>query len=199
MKKILLQKLALLACIVTACSNDDSNSTGKISIAPFRIENDTTISLDGVINRKTLDAFNEALRLNPNTTLLIFKEAPGSEDDETNVQVGRKLFDEGLNTVVEPGGFIASGAVDLYLAGRNRRLEEGSRVGVHSWSDGKNEASDYPKNSEEHQLFIKYYTDVGMTQQLAEDFYFFTINAASADDIHWMTESELGRYSIETP
>lgn len=197
MKKPLIYSLVILACFFAGCSKDGSMTRGSISIAPFSIENDTTLSLNGVITSNTLTAFNEAMTQNPNTSLLIFIEAPGSEDDETNVQVGRKLYEVGLNTEVRNGGYIASGAVDLFLAGRRRSLGAGSQVGVHSWSDGKNEASDFPNDSEEHQLFIRYYTAIGMTQQLAEDFYFFTINAAPAADIHWMTEAEVKLYSIE--
>ncbi len=70
-------------------------------------------------------------------------------------------------------------------------------IGVHSWSDGANEATDFPRDSEVHLFFIDYYQDIGMTEQEAEEFYFFTINAASADDIHWMTDNEIARFQIE--
>ncbi|MEM7297743.1 MAG: alpha/beta hydrolase [Bacteroidota bacterium] len=199
MKKLQFFSLFIFIGALTISCNEDSNNNGSASISPFSIVNDTTLSLNGVINNNTLNAFNEALRQNPNTKLLIFKEAPGSEDDETNLQVGRKLHSEGLNTHVENNGFIASGAVDLFLAGTKRTLGLSARVGVHSWSDGTNEATDFPQDAEEHQFFIKYYTDIGMSQQLAEDFYFFTINAAPAADVHWMTEAELDLYQIENP
>lgn len=195
MEKISIFSLILLMTMYIGCNDDEPNINEPI--APFAIENDSTISLDGVINSNTLDAFNEVIRLNPGTKWLIFLEAPGSEDDETNVQVGRKLHDLGLNTAVANEGFIASGAVDLFLAGDQRLLGENAQVGVHSWSDGNNEATDFPRESPEHLLFLNYYEDIGMTRQEAEDFYFFTINAAPADDIHWMTDAELEEFEIE--
>lgn len=195
MNKQILSILLLVCLLLFSCKKD--NIATK-SIAPFTIVNDTTLALNDVIGSRTLDAFNEAIRQNPNTRLLIFKEAPGSDDDEVNVQVGRRLHEIALNTHVEDNGFIASGAVDLFLAGNIRSLGENARVGVHSWSDGSKEATDFPRNANEHQLFIQYYLDIGLSQQLAEDFYFFTINAAPAAEIHWMTEAEIEQYDIIT-
>lgn len=192
-KSYLILTLTLLLCI-SACGSDDG---GPVSIAPFSILNETTLVLNGVINSNTEKAFEEAIRQNPNTEMLIFREAPGSEDDETNLKVGKRVFQLGLKTHVEDNGFIASGAVDLYLAGSQRTLGVNSRVGVHSWSDGTQEATDFPRSSNEHLLFIDYYKAIGFEDQLAEDFYFFTINAASADDIHWMTAAEIETYQIK--
>lgn len=186
--------MAVLAVLVFAsCGSDDG---GSVSIAPFSILNETTLVLDGVINSNTDSAFDEALRQNPNTELIIFRDAPGSEDDETNLQVGRKLFQLGLKTHVDDNGAIASGAVDLFLAGSQRTLGANARVGVHSWSDGSREATDFPRNSSEHLLYINYYKAIGFSDQLAEDFYFFTINAAPADGIHWMTAAEIETYQV---
>jgi hypothetical protein len=36
-----------------------------------------------------------------------------------------------------------------------------------------------------------------MSQQEAEDFYYFTIYAAPHNDVHWMTEDELVKYKFE--
>lgn len=197
MNKIIYQRFLGLALsvtlVLTACGSDD----GSISLAPFSILNETTLVLDGEIDSNTERAFDEAIRQNPNTELVIFREAPGSSDDETNLKVGKKLFQLGLNTHVDDNGFIASGAVDLFLAGSKRTLGANTRVGVHSWSDGSNEATDFPRNSSEHLLFIDYYKAIGIEAQLAEDFYFFTINAATADNIHWMTAMEVDTYQIE--
>lgn len=187
--------IVLIGVLVFAsCGSDDG---GSVSIAPFSILNETTLVLNGVIDSNTDSAFDEALRQNPNTELIIFRDAPGSEDDETNLQVGRKLFQLGLKTHVDDNGSIASGAVDLFLAGSQRTLGTNARVGVHSWSDGSRDATDFPRNSSEHLLYINYYKAIGFSDQLAEDFYFFTINAAPADDIHWMTSAEIQTYQIE--
>lgn len=194
-KTAYLYSFLLLALLFSACNNDDDTIA---SIAPFSIVDENTLLINGDINSNTERAFDEAMRRNPNTRLLIFREAPGSEDDEINLRVGRKVHQLGLNTEVEANGLIASGAVDLFLAGATRTLGDNARVGVHSWSDGTNEATDFPRNSSEHQFYISYYKEIGFSDQLAEDFYFFTINAAPAADVHWMTEAEIEQYGIKT-
>jgi len=40
---------------------------------------------------------------------------------------------------------------------------------------------------------------VGFSQQAAENFYYFTIHAATADNIHWMTEAEIAKYKMLSP
>ena len=112
--KHILSGLCLLAVLfMAACGGDDSS--GSLSISPFQIINDTTIRLHGEIDSNTLEAFNEVISQNPNTELLIFGIAPGSSDDEINLQVGRRLHQLGLNTHVEDNGEISSGAVDLFF------------------------------------------------------------------------------------
>jgi len=40
---------------------------------------------------------------------------------------------------------------------------------------------------------------MGFSQEDADAFYYFTINAAVAADIHWMTDEEIALYKILTP
>ncbi|HAA14715.1 MAG TPA: alpha/beta hydrolase [Cytophagales bacterium] len=190
---------ALALGLILALGGCEDGFWESRAIRPFSIENDTTISLNGVIDSNTLEAFNEVLRQNPNTVWLVFHDAPGSEDDETNLQVGRRLYELGMHTRVAANGSIASGAVDLFLAGDLRQLGSNAQVGVHSWSTGQQEATDFPRDSEEHEPYIQYYQEIGMDSLLAHEFYFFTIEAAPAADIHWMTPQEILTYEIENP
>ena len=92
---------------------------------------------------------------------------------------------------------IASGGVDLFLAGVKRTRGDNVKLGVHSWSDESgNQASDYPEDSDEHKANITYYENLGYSSQWAREFYFFTIQAAPASDIHWMTENEITQFNI---
>lgn len=96
-------------------------------------------------------------------------------------------------------GDIASGGVDFFLAGIQRIKGANSRIGVHSWTGDGEKATDFPEGHEYHLPYIDYYVSVGFTQQQAKDFYYSTINAAPASDIHWMTDEEIKRYKILTP
>jgi hypothetical protein len=96
-------------------------------------------------------------------------------------------------------GIIASGAVNLFLAGRNRTRGFNTNVAVKAWADSNgNEASDFPENSSFPNFYINYYPSIGIRGQLANDFHFFTINAADSNDLYFMDESEISFYEIFT-
>lgn len=96
-------------------------------------------------------------------------------------------------------GTIASGGTDFFLAGMKRTKGKNTRIGVHSWADGLGKtATDYPKGDQNHEPYINYYESIGMTRQQAEAFYYFTINAATAENIHWMTDAEIAKYKMLT-
>ena len=93
---------------------------------------------------------------------------------------------------------IASGGVDFFVAGIKRSRGSNTRIGVHSWAEPDFTATDFPEGHEHHLPYINYYVAVGYTQKQAEDFYYFTIYAADADDIHWMTDEQIALYNILT-
>ena len=152
--------------------------------------------MNGEINSSTLKDFNRLLDNYPNLKLINMKEVPGSLDDEINLQVALKVHNNNIATHLLDNSLIASGGVDFFLAGIRRTKGENTMIGVHSWSDGSNEATAFPEGHEFHLPYINFYKNVGFSQEDAEAFYYFTINAASADDIHYMTEEEIGQYKI---
>lgn len=98
-------------------------------------------------------------------------------------------------TYLPAQGEIASGGTDLFLAGVRRIVERGARIGVHSWSiDGADTGDTLARDHPEHEVYLSYYRDVG----IAEDFYWYTLQAAPPEDIHWMTEEEMALYVIYT-
>lgn len=89
---------------------------------------------------------------------------------------------------------IASGAVDLFLSGVNRTMERGAQMGVHSGSDTRKEAANYPKDAHEHALNRDYIVDM----DVPEDFYWFTIYEAPADATAWMSVADIKQYGLLT-
>ncbi len=74
-------------------------------------------------------------------------------------------------------------------------MDTGATIGVHSWAgDSGVDGSTFPKDDPEHQKYINYYRAVG----IPETFYWYTMEAASARDIHIMTEDEITTYGIRT-
>ncbi|NOU62251.1 alpha/beta hydrolase [Marinifilum caeruleilacunae] len=193
--------LFFLSVNIIACSKDDDvdySLQSKFDIFEVQADN-TTVVMNGEIKSRTLDDFKHLMEGHPNITLIRMLEVPGSSDDETNLQVSKLINERGINTHIENKGMIASGGVDFFLAGVKRTKDELAAIGVHSWSDGSGkQATDFPNDSPEHQAYIQYYQDMGFSKEWSEEFYFFTIKAAPADDIHWMTKEEIEKFGMFT-
>lgn len=160
----------------------------------------TTALMDGVIDSRTPEDWEDFIQAFPNTTRLIMKDCPGSDDDVANLEVARRVRAKGLHIHLPTDAEIASGAVDFFLAGIKRTRDAGSRIGVHAWADGDNkEATAFPEGHPNHLPYIQYYQEMGFSQTEAEAFYYFTINAAPAKDIHWMSDAEIMQYKLLAP
>jgi len=184
-----------------ACSSSDKVSN-KTHYGIFKVmDNNESIEMNGVINSNSLKNFNALHKAYPDIKKIVIKECEGSEDDETNLKLSLKVHQIGFEIHINNGGLVASGGTDFFLAGIKRTVGVDTRIGVHSWG-GENDngkevtATDFPKGHEHHLPYIKYYKNIGFTQEEAEEFYYFTINAASANDIHWMTKEELSKYKV---
>lgn len=124
----------------------------------------------------------------PDISYAIMEKCPGSRDDEELFKAAKMLKSKSINTHLHPSAVIESGAVDFFLAGTKRTMEEGDKIGVHAWSDGSSSATEYLEGHEEHQISIDFYFSVGYTQKDAQDLYYFMINTAPPNDIHYLTE-----------
>ena len=123
-------------------------------------------------------------------------DCDGSVDDETCFLLMKHVHDLEINTHILDDGWVASGGSDLFFSGIHRTKGANTKIGVHAWSEGNNEATDYPVGHANHLPYIAAYVSIGFSQEKAEELYYFIINAASADDIHWMTDAEIEAYSI---
>lgn len=180
-----------------SCKQDNEILSTDYGI--FSSQDANTAKLDGVIDSGSPIHWDNFIAAFPNTNKLILVDGPGSENDEANLKLSRKIRSHNIATHLPANAEIASGAVDLFLAGTTRTRETGSRIGVHSWSDNTSEATYFPIGDAVHQPYIDYYVEMGFSQIEAETFYYFTINAATASNIHWMTEAEIEQYKLLTP
>ncbi len=162
----------------------------------FFVHNNFAVMV-GYINSGTPAAVDKLLADHKNITTLIMLDVPGSIDDYSNLIASRKVRDASLHTFVPEGGMIASGGTDFFFSGVSRRITPSTQIGVHSWSDGTKEASEYPVGHEYHQPYIDYYMEMGLTEKESKDFYYFTIYAAPAAGVHWMTAGEIEKYKLE--
>lgn len=191
----------LATTLVISCSSDDDANTGNGTrqFGIFKVLDDnTTIEMNGTIGSSSLNDFNNLEAAFNSVNKINIKNCDGSSDDETNLLLSAKVHQKGINIHLMDNGLIASGGVDFFLAGISRTKGTNTMIGVHSWSDGSNEATDFPVGHANHLPYIDYYVSVGFTQTQAEEFYYFTINAASAANIHYMTDAEIEQYNLIT-
>ena len=193
--KLILSITLVITLILSACKDGDTNND---SYGIFTNQDDTTVTINGVIGSNTPNNWDSYIATYPDTKNVVMMNCPGSDDDEANLQAARKMRQANLSIHLPATAEIASGAVDLYLCGATRTRESGSRIGVHSWSDGTNDATSFPVGHENHVPYIEYYKEMGFSQADAEAFYYFTINAAEASSIHWMTDEEISQYKLVT-
>ena len=184
-------KILVLSFLFSSCGEDNDTPN------PFTILSDgTTIEMKGEIGSSSLDDFNAIIDQHPDVNLVRIVDCDGSVDDETCFLLMKRVYDLGVNTHILDNGWVASGGSDLFFAGIHRTKGANTKIGVHAWSEGNNEATDYPVGHANHLPYIAAYVSIGFTQEKAEALYYFIINAASADDIHWMTDAEIEAYSI---
>ena len=180
--------LSLLA--LSACASGEYNS----DITDTYVEGDR-LYVSGTLNALTYDEIADHLEASPDLTTIVLVDIDGSIDDEINLETGRLIHEAGVDTYVPADGRIESGAVDLFCAGRNRIAEQGALVGVHSWADEDGvEGGALPRSNQEHQMYIDYFSQVGCPIS----FYWFTLDAAPADGMHYMTLVELRTYEVAT-
>ena len=143
---------------------------------------------------------------------LVLHVVPGSDDDDSNLQLARSVRRMGLTTHIPSNGQVYSGGVDLFIAGIQRSVAPGGRVGVHPWQDGfgrKAQSGNKNRFDSNHAKFINYYEEMLGTdsrigsRSAAEAFYWFTLDASPTpdpqdptSDIHLMTTTELQRFGL---
>lgn len=158
----------------------------------FRTSSDT-IFLNGLIEKRTFKQFTKIIEEQPRLNIFVLENVPGSINDEFNIKMALLVHAKNFKTVLMSNSIIASGGVDLFLAGKSRKIMNGAKVGVHSWADDSLQGSELSKTDSLHNLFLDYYKSIGID----ESFYWFTLEAASADSLHWMTDEEMVFYKLE--
>ena len=173
-----------------------ARSASISTFGPFSVISNTVAELNGETDSATPAQFRAMLAAYPHIGLIKMVECAGTVDDEANLAVARMIRKAGISTHVPAGGSVRSGGVELFLAGVQRTHDQGAEFGVHSWEDNEGkQARDSAPNDPVNLEYLSYYQSVGLPRETAQAFYAFT-NATPADQIHFMTESELARFQI---
>lgn len=132
----------------------------------------------------------------PDVDTLVFVTMPGTQDVTANYRIGRDIRQAGYATELLPNSFIASGAVDLFIAGTPRRGACGARIGVHAWGYGGDTGFGAQDTLwDTHRRYLRdFLSDMGVDP----DFYDFRTRAADSDDLHLMSVEEINHWGLTT-
>ncbi|WP_052298056.1 hypothetical protein [Moritella sp. PE36] len=173
--------------------DDDENKSASFTFKDGDNSADT-VYMNGLITSDTLDDIKTLLEQSPQITTMVMQNVPGSIDDEINLLASREIRKHGIATHIPADGMVASGGTDMFLAGIKRTIEPGAKIGVHSWGGGDLAATDYSRDHEVHVQYLDYYKEMNINT----DFYWYTLEAAPADDILWMSEQDIAKYNVVT-
>lgn len=188
--------------VAPSASNAPMGAAASVgtSFGPFRVTAPDRIDMEGVVDTDSPEKFAALLRRYPGIRTLVMHDCPGSADDDANLSIARMIRRAGIETILPANGFIRSGAVELFLAGKTRHAQPGAQIGVHSWVDENGfEATDFPPNDPVHSIYIRYYIDMGMAPEMAKAFYEFTNRSAPSTSVHFMTASEVSKFGLISP
>lgn len=161
---------------------------------PFRVIDGTRAALVDVTDAGSPAAFAAMLGDYPGIAELHFIECPGTFDDQANLRLGRMIRARGIETRVPGNGSVRSGAVELFLAGARRTIDEGAEFAVHAWldEDGR-QARDYPASAPENRKYLAYYREMGMSAAQADAFYAMT-NSVPFESARWLDATQMRRW-----
>jgi hypothetical protein len=156
---------------------------------PFRVLDETRAALVDATDAASPGEFQAMLRDHPGIAAIEMIECPGTDDDTANLALGRLNRAAGVSTHVPGNGSVRSGAVELFLAGRTRLIDDGAEFAVHSWrdSDGR-EPGDFAADSPVNRAYLDYYRQMGLAD--AQGFYDMT-NAVPNADARWLTAQDM--------
>lgn len=175
-------------------SNEDILGAGTSTVEVKENE----IHINGELGTRTYQQLKTVIKNYPNIKTVVLGRINGSLNDEVNMHTGRILRAAGLTTKVLKNSKIASGGVDLFCAGKERIIEKGAKLGIHSWCCFDDlTAAELPKEHPAHQYQRAYFTEM-LGKEKGVGFYFYTLKAAPFDGVHWMTEEEITDWGLRT-
>ena len=171
--------------------------------APSGLEQDQALSIyvqddsayfTGYLTSELPEQITSLISDHPNVTDIRLVDIPGSLDQEATIEAARLIRRFGLNTHIVSTGYVLSGGVDLFLGGVKRTIGAGAGVGVHSWRDVKHTSDAIDLADPVHASYVNFYLAMGVPER----FYWFTLDAAPAERIYFLSPEEFYDYRLVT-
>ncbi len=186
---------ALVGCTSLSDTSAKQNLTNRDNTKlEIYIEKDMAF-ISGVLGSDLPEQLTQMVRQSPNIRTLVLVDIPGSIDQEATMQAARLIRRLGLNTHIARTGYVLSGGVDLFLGGVERKIGPGAGVGVHSWLDQLGiDPKELNLADPIHATYVNFYLEMG----IPERFYWFSLDAAPAERIYFMSPEEIYDLQIAT-
>lgn len=183
--------LLLGGCASSSEPPVEPESTRALSI---EVE-DNYAYLFGVLDSNLVSTLSGMIEQHPNVTDLVLVDVPGSVDQQATMEAARLIRRLGLNTHIASTGYVLSGGVDLFLGGVNRTIGPGAGVGVHAWTDGSETTAEELNIADPiHAVYVNFYLAMGITER----FYWFSLDAAPADRVYFLSPEEVYDFELVT-
>ena len=187
--------VALIIIIVLGLGivSNIKNPINKDGLLQFRVDGSRAYA-NGFTDGRSVGYAKAFFKDNPQVETIVLQNMSGTQNADQNLRIAREIRRLGLNTHLQKRSRIASGAVDLFIAGRQRTIDCGAKIGVHSWSGGGIEDAQKTLYDNRQKIQERYLSDMGIDPS----FYVFTRNAAPAKSLHIMSNDEVRRYGLTT-
>ncbi|MGB3600280.1 MAG: alpha/beta hydrolase [Marinomonas sp.] len=186
----------LLALFLVACAGQETKP-GPVSAEnklTLYVKNNTAY-LSGILEADLPSKLTKMIRQHPNVTDIVLVDVPGTDDQQATMEGARLIRRLGLNTHIAATGYVLSGGVDLFLGGVKRSIGAGAGVGVHAWSDNVGTvANKLNKMNPVHATYVNFYLEMGVPER----FYWFSIQAAPASRVYFLSPEEMYDYQLVT-
>ena len=181
--------LLLSGCAVSPAQDDTVSNELLIEV-----ENDTAY-LSGVLDSTLVMRLTELIKASPNINEIVLVDVPGAIDQQATMEGALLIRRLGINTRIAPTGLVLSGGVDLFLGGVERSIGAGAGVGIHAWSDGTEvQATSIDVADPIHATYVNFYLRMGVPER----FYWFSLDAAPADRVYFLSPEEVYDYQLAT-
>ena len=162
---------------------------GGAAYGPFRVLDEHRAALVDATDAASPRAFAAMLRDHPAIAAIEMVECPGTDDDTANLALGRMIRAAGIATHVPANGSVRSGAVELFLAGATRQIDDGAEFAVHAWRDSDGLGPrDFAADSPVNRAYLDYYREMGVADP--HGFYDMT-NATPNAEARWLTAQDM--------
>ena len=99
------------------------------NMTAFLPEGDT-IFMSGSVNEDTATGFEAVREANPDANRLVILQADGPSGSEGALKFGRAIRQAGFSTHLRNDSVITGGAIDAFVGGTQRTMEEGAVIAV---------------------------------------------------------------------